>query len=386
MSGRGNVLGGAWLAGLVLMAAFAQAADQRLADAAEKRDREAVQSLLALTEQQADVNARQGDGATALHWAAHWNDLETAELLIRAGASANVANDYGVTPLLLACTNGSAPMAAILLRAGADPNGVLPTGETPLLKASRTGNVETVTLLLAAGADVNAREARQGQTALMWAAAQKHPPVVRALLEGGADVHANSNGGFSALFFSARLGDMESIRVLLAAGADVNAAALGDGGPGISTRYQNIGAIDAAKSSSEGMTPLLIASANGHEALSLFLLENGADPKAADPNGFTALHYAIQKGSVAHRSRATGLARRASLHVSAQHGGADRSASGARRGPKRAAHKAGAAGSLEHSPIQDSRRNTVSAGGRSLRRSADAPAGGARRGPAAGNG
>jgi cytohesin len=45
------------------------------------------------------------------------------------------------------------------------------------------------------------------------------------------------------------------------------------------------------------MTPLLIASANGHEALSLFLLEHGANPNAADPNGFTALHYAIQKGA-----------------------------------------------------------------------------------------
>ena len=46
-----------------------------------------------------------------------------------------------------------------------------------------------------------------------------------------------------------------------------------------------------------GMTPLLIASANGHEELSLYLLEQGADPRAADPNGMTAMHYAIQKGA-----------------------------------------------------------------------------------------
>ena len=293
MSRRMNVLCSG-LASFLLVVSFARAADLRLPDAAEQRDREAVRSLLA---QKADVNERQGDGATALHWAAHWNDRETAELLIQAGASVNGANDHGVTPLLLACVNGSAPMVETLLRAGADPNVALPTGETPLMKASRTGNAETVKFLLAAGADVNARESRQGQTALMWATAQRHTGVVRALLAGGADVKVNSNGGFSALFFAARVGDQESVQALLAAGADVNAAVSGDGGPGVSTRYQNIGAIDAAKSSATGMTPLVIASANGHETLSLFLLENGADPNAADPNGFTAMHYAIQKGA-----------------------------------------------------------------------------------------
>ena len=293
MSRRVNALCNG-LAGFLLIASFARASDLRLPDAAEQRDQEAVRSLLA---QKADVNERQGDGATALHWAAHWNDRETTELLIQAGANVNGANDYGVTPLLLACVNGSAPMVETLLRAGADPNRAMPTGETPLMKAARTGSAETVQLLLGAGADVNARESRQGQTALMWAAAQRHAGVVQALLAGGADVKVNSNGGFTALFFAARVGDQESVEALLAAGADVNAAVTRDNGPGVSTKYQNIGAIDAAKASAAGMTPLLIASANGHEKLSLYLLANGADPNAADPNGFTAMHYAIQKGA-----------------------------------------------------------------------------------------
>ena len=293
MSSRINALCSG-VAGFLLVVSFARAADVRLPDAAEQRDREAVRVLL---EQKADVNERQGDGATALHWAAHWNDRETAELLTQAGANVNAANDNGVTPLLLACVNGSAPMVETLLRAGADPNAAMPTGETPLMKASRTGNPETVKLLLAAGADVNARESRQGQTALMWAAAQRHAGVVRALIAGGADVKVNTNRGFSALFFAARAGDQESVRALVGAGADVNEAVTGDTRPGVTTRYQNIGAIDAAKSSAAGMTPLLIASANGHEELSLYLLDQGADPNAADPNGMTAMHYAIQKGA-----------------------------------------------------------------------------------------
>src|SRR5262245_25630111 len=69
-----------------------------LVQAARARDGDAVRSLLA---RGADANARQADGATPLHWAAHWNDLAVAELLIQRGARVNEANDYGATPLWL---------------------------------------------------------------------------------------------------------------------------------------------------------------------------------------------------------------------------------------------------------------------------------------------
>src|SRR6267142_289296 len=85
----------------------APADDLRLVDAVKNRDRAAVRSLM---EQQVNVNAAQPDGTTALAWAANRDDLETADLLIRAGADVNKANDYGVTPLSLACTNRSALM------------------------------------------------------------------------------------------------------------------------------------------------------------------------------------------------------------------------------------------------------------------------------------
>ena len=68
-----------------------------------------------------DVNAPQADGATALAWAAHWDNLATADLLIRAGADPSLANDLRVTPLALACTNGSLPIVEKLLQAGANP-------------------------------------------------------------------------------------------------------------------------------------------------------------------------------------------------------------------------------------------------------------------------
>ena len=62
-----------------------------------------------------------------------------------------------------------------LLKAGADANAAVTEGETALMTAARTGNVEAANVLLAHGAAVDARESWHGQTALMWAAAQRHP-------------------------------------------------------------------------------------------------------------------------------------------------------------------------------------------------------------------
>ena len=86
------------------------------------------------------MNAARADGATALLWAAHWNDLETVDLLLRAGAKVNAADDHGVTPLARACENASAAMVDKLLDAGANPNVAQTSGLTPLMIAARTGN------------------------------------------------------------------------------------------------------------------------------------------------------------------------------------------------------------------------------------------------------
>src|SRR5258706_11225242 len=73
-----------------------------VADAVQHRDKQAVQALL---QKHVDVNAPQGDGTTALHWAAYLEDADTAALLIRAGANVNAANSYGIPPLTLASEN-----------------------------------------------------------------------------------------------------------------------------------------------------------------------------------------------------------------------------------------------------------------------------------------
>ncbi len=82
--------------------------DTRLVDAAAKPDIEAVRKLVA--EPDVNVNTPQADGTTALHWAAHWDDREMADLLIRAGANPKTTNAYGATPLAEACTNSDPAM------------------------------------------------------------------------------------------------------------------------------------------------------------------------------------------------------------------------------------------------------------------------------------
>ena len=100
----------------------APAAETTLADAAEHANRVLVRTLL---QGGADVNARQVDGMTALHWAVYHDDAETAALLVRAGANVTVENRYGVSPLSVAATNGNADVVTLLLDAGANANTAL---------------------------------------------------------------------------------------------------------------------------------------------------------------------------------------------------------------------------------------------------------------------
>lgn len=280
---------------LSVASVVAATADPRLIKAVRSKD---VATVRALIKQRVDVSVPQGDGATALHWAAHVDDVTIADLLIRAGARAAVSNENGFTPLHLACTNRSATMVERLLAAGADANAASINGETVLMTCARAGEPRAVKALLVKGARVNVKEKAHNQTALMWAAAQRHPDVTELLIEAGAEINAQSltyaqtvvgeqtqrfgreelnytvlRGGSTPLLFAARSGDTESARLLLAAGAKVN---------------------DALP---DGTSALVLAAHSGHGATAAFLLEKGANPDAAD-SGYTALHAAVLRSDL----------------------------------------------------------------------------------------
>ncbi|MYD86107.1 MAG: hypothetical protein F4Y14_07955 [Acidobacteria bacterium] len=263
--------------------------DRRIVDAAKDRAWATVGILL---DRGVDADTRQGDGATALHWAAHWNDLPTVNRLIGSGANVDAANDLGATPLWVACASRNTGIVQRLLAAGADADRGLLAGETVLMRCTATGDPVAVEALIEHGADIDATEPENGQTALMWAAAHLQPDVTRVLLDHGAAIDARTitrrqfrgtglrsttspagathfeAGGFTPLLFAARHGDVDSARRLLNAGADVD------------------------ETGADGNSALVLASMSGHPRLAEFLLARGANPNAGGA-GYTALHAAV---------------------------------------------------------------------------------------------
>ena len=178
------------ITGVSLSALLHGAAVAPIADAAQLGDRDGVRSLL---KQAADVNAAQGDGMTALHWAAMTNDGDLARTLLYAGANVRAMTRIGsYTPLVLAARNGSAAVMEPLIAAGADANTKTANGTTVLMLAAASGNVDAVTLLLDKGADINTTEPVQNLNAAMFAAASNRAPVVALLAKRGADLTATS--------------------------------------------------------------------------------------------------------------------------------------------------------------------------------------------------
>lgn len=156
-----------------------------LLQAAQDDDRELALKLIA---RHADVKVAQGDGFSALHWAAYNDDVELTQALLKAGAMPEARTRLeGVTPLILAAANGDVALIDALLAGGAKVDTANDNGTTPLMQAAAAGSPDVLLDLLTHGASVNAREKSYGQTALFFAASRNRLGAIRILTAHGAD-------------------------------------------------------------------------------------------------------------------------------------------------------------------------------------------------------
>ena len=179
------------LGAALLLSAGNPASDSPLADAVMRGDSAGLRVLL---KQGVDVNEVQGDGMTALHWAASRGNLAATRMLVSAGARLDpVTRNGNYTPLHLAAQNGRAETVTALLAAGANVNAATSSGGASALHfAASSGDAATIDALVDKGASVNVREAAFSQTPLMWAAAANRVSAITALVKRGADIEAET--------------------------------------------------------------------------------------------------------------------------------------------------------------------------------------------------
>lgn len=335
-----------FISGFLVLCGVALGASSPVADAAMNGDLTAVKTAL---KQGQAVNAPQGDGATALHWAAYRDDVALADVLLAAGANASARNREGSTPLALAAINGSAVMIGKLLDGGANVNESGPHGETALMFAARNGNTAAIRILLERGANVDQKEALRGTTALLWAAEQGHAPAAKLLIDHGANLAIASNpdskGGTAYLAppIQSRLQSEQGAGGLRGGGRGARARtqAAGTPAPAADSSVDVVAAADAEAAnrafgrqqntsgggltslilaaregdfetvrtlveagaqvnqlSNYGWSPLLTATQNRHYRIGAYLLEHGADPNLANKGGWTPLYLATDNRNI----------------------------------------------------------------------------------------
>jgi len=316
-------------------------ADSPVADAAMRGDIAGVRALL---ENGADMDAAQGDGMTALHWAAVTGNAELAALLIAGDAYLEGETRLGAyRPLHLAAKNGNAAILAALLDAGAEVDSETATGAvTALHFASASGIEDAVRTLIDHGADVGRREGTWGQTPLMFAAASGRAGTAKLLVDAGADPDViaevldmptrdaqdredearsrelrgqtgRSSGEASVGGAGAGPGTPPTARVdpneaqrdrgaqrLSAAeliggygGLSALLLAVREGHVQAATQLLDLGADINLASGGDHTTPLLMASINGHFDLAMELFQRGADPSIASGAGATPLYVVL---------------------------------------------------------------------------------------------
>ena len=230
-------------------------------------------AVMTLLSNGANPLAADTDGNTPLHGAVLSGEPTVAAMLLDAGASVDVLNKAGASPLSIACRAANWPLAQFLLERGAKAS---PAGGEPALVAASgiaDDDITGVKLLLKHRAAINDVDAKQ-RSALMAAAAEGHEQIARALRIAGADVNLVDHHGSTALMEASRAGAVGVVQLLADAQADARAR------------------------DKHGRDALTLACQSPHAQVETVraLLTLGAEPKTPGSDGRSALDHAAASG------------------------------------------------------------------------------------------
>ena len=271
-----------------------------------------LQTVQAIIDHGASVNAVNNRGQTALWFASVDGQESFVKFLLDTGADPNITDKYGES-CLYAALHGHCNAATLqeMLAHGAHVNTLNKDGATPLLLACSTAQADAVMLLLEERADPNIAYA-DGDASLHAAiAADCSKETIQEIIDHGADVNAVNSRGRTALLLGCFYRQMDSVKVLLEAGADPSVAdkegfsclhAAIDGHCSKDTLQGLIDHgihIDATRK--DGTNAFLRACSTGQSESVMFLIEAGADVIITKPDANTCLHLAV-KGECSNES------------------------------------------------------------------------------------
>ncbi|XP_059498945.1 ankyrin repeat and death domain-containing protein 1A-like isoform X4 [Stegostoma tigrinum] len=277
--------------------------EKEIQEAARRNDTAMIRRLICI---KVNVNAKNNDNRTALHWAVACGNEDAVKLLLDHNANVDIEDKFGMTPALLAAWFGHLQLLRILVNAGAKVTvrnsigqGIhhcaahqghlaiirytieelqeVPldkpdqTGKTPLLLAAENGQLDVVTHLLARGCDHQFQD-KEGNSSIHLAAGQGHVHVLENLIEGIFSESKNKQN-LNALHYAVKQGHKDVCHLLVEEGIDMNAVG------------QNACLHLAVKHNFAQLVRLLIAA--------------GCDINISDHKQQSALHLAVERGQFA---------------------------------------------------------------------------------------
>ncbi|MDO9196687.1 ankyrin repeat domain-containing protein [Rhodoferax sp.] len=194
---------------------FAQAQDLELMQAAGAGD---VARITALLTNGAHVNAIDAWGNSALLNAAREGQVESARLLLKAGADVD-GRDGAMSPLAAAALRGHTILVRLLIRNDANVNAPGKNELSALMNAVKLNRLGVVKTLIEADANTRVLD-RSGDNLLVVAVTENYPDMLALLLKQGVDPDLADSNGLTALYWAEYLNRPALAQLLRTAGAD----------------------------------------------------------------------------------------------------------------------------------------------------------------------